>query len=1132
MKLFNKQTVLFFTLLSAFCLPLVNKEKVNNEEVIPAGLVAYAASYSGDPASEPQYSTQYNKTFQYLNLGKSLKRVRGNSVKVGIIDSGINYDHEDFMVGTDKKVKSDSKTIKYENYSWKTYSCTTSSNFAYLDDSLGHGTNVAATVAAALNGVGGLGLAPNVELYVYKVTNDNNGYEFEAIRRALNDAISLELDVINMSFQSYENAVSYGTSSMAASTGCSTALSTNLNNAYNSGITLVAAAGNFNTDEPSYPGSNSHVINVGSLNQTGTDKAGFSNYGSTIDLVAPGYVHVAEKGDNDAYKDTQGTSFSAPLVTAAIALYKQKYPNATPSQIEAALYASCDEIDDSGSIYSNWAGHGALNLEKFLDLENAPVDLAFTNEDIDDDMLLLETGDQLQLTYAFDGNGTYDHSVKFALTEDNGTLSIDANGKITALAAGTDMVTVTSVADPGLEAVVMVMVDQGSQPSLNTISVGTAPTKVSYDVGNKFNPAGLVIRRNYVGGTYDTYTYSGHESEFKFTPSLDTELTASDTSITIRYGGRETTQEITVSGLNEFTDTITKSITGASGTSYSSWSNKSPGDSDAIYAGNNAGGNNSIQLRSTNNSGIITTTSGGLCSKVTIDWNSNTSNGKVIQIYGKNSAYTAVSDLYSSSSSTKGELLGTITYGTSTELTISGKYEYVGIKSSDGAIYVNSVTFTWLSSKTPPPALDSISLSGNYKTIFEEGDTFSFGGVVTAHYTNGGADEIVTSSAVFSDYDLSTPGNQTVTVSVTKDNVTKTTSYSITVNAGVLSSISVNGQTTSYLRNSTFSFDGTCTATFTSGNSKVVTPTDVTTPDMTTDGKKTVTVTYSYNNKTETTSYEITVYYQRTVTEEAYSVVGTVTYTSGSEVVSTATLSTSKSGYTLIENAPDSSHKGLRLGSGSNKGTLTITSTTSNIFKVVVNARVYSSDSGVSMTIGGTSNTLTSSYADYTKEYTSATNSVAIATTSNGKRAWISKVTIYTKSIQDISDSEDCVGLESFINDYMHMDYTQNLGYCKDNEHHYYSSAKAAFNALNNHQRTLFTSNSAYTNEWNRLSTWATMNGDALNSNTILASGRFISNSFSQNNDSLIMILTASVITISIVFGYVIFKRQKTKKPR
>lgn len=85
--------------------------------------------------------------------------------------------------------------------------------------------------------------------------------------------------------------------------------------------------------------------------------------------------------------------------------------------------------------------------------------------------------------------------------------------------------------------------------TLSSISVSTAPTKTSYYAGQTFDPTGLVIRRTYSDSTYDTYTYSNHTSEFSFTPSLSTALTTGNTSITITYGGKSTTQSITVSSV-------------------------------------------------------------------------------------------------------------------------------------------------------------------------------------------------------------------------------------------------------------------------------------------------------------------------------------------------------------------------------------------------------------------------------------------------------------------------------------------------------------------------------------------------------------------------------------------------------
>ena len=82
--------------------------------------------------------------------------------------------------------------------------------------------------------------------------------------------------------------------------------------------------------------------------------------------------------------------------------------------------------------------------------------------------------------------------------------------------------------------------------TLSSISVKTAPTKVVYNEGEKFDPTGLVITRNYSDSSSDDYAYSGHESEFTFSPATSTALTTSNTSVTITYGGKSVNQTITV----------------------------------------------------------------------------------------------------------------------------------------------------------------------------------------------------------------------------------------------------------------------------------------------------------------------------------------------------------------------------------------------------------------------------------------------------------------------------------------------------------------------------------------------------------------------------------------------------------
>lgn len=150
---------------------------------------------------------------------------------------------------------------------------------------------------------------------------------------------------------------------------------------------------------------------------------------------------------------------------------------------------------------------------------------------------------------------------------------------------------------------------------------------------------------------------------------------------------------------NDVNDVITHSINGqnSTNTTYTNFSNKTF-TSDAVYAGNSSNGNNNtikgaIQIRNSNNSCIISTASGGTLKKVTIAWNSGTADNRNVYIYGKNSAYSATTDMYDDAK--MGTSLGYIRKGVSTELTVSDTYAYVGIKATGGTAYINTLTITW-----------------------------------------------------------------------------------------------------------------------------------------------------------------------------------------------------------------------------------------------------------------------------------------------------------------------------------------------------------------------------------------------------------------------------------------------------
>ena len=387
----------------------------------------------------------------------------------------------------------------------------------------------------------------------------------------------------------------------------------------------------------------------------------------------------------------------------------------------------------------------------------------------------------LRTQNSIDGNASFTVSIT------DGVATLTANGtntnKILKYNNGSS---IFSCYGSGQQDVCLYKKEQGSAtPTLSSIAVKTAPTKVSYSAGEDFDATGLVITLTYSDASTEDVAYKDNEDSFEFDP-IDN-LQTSNVSVTISYGGKTCSQPITVSAAvvtsisaevknsktfyvgetitksditvttntgvdvtnsatfsdytftyadaasggtitdktftngvtygtfscnltarvqrkarveaGTVTDTLTRELIGVTSGSYASWTGKS-NQSDAVYAGNSAGGSaqsgDCIQIRSNNdNSGIVSTYSGGKLKSVSVTFNSYSFDDRAINIYGKNSAYDSASDLYSSLSATQGTLLGTIVKGASTSLTISGDYTYIGIRSDNGAIYIDEINITY-----------------------------------------------------------------------------------------------------------------------------------------------------------------------------------------------------------------------------------------------------------------------------------------------------------------------------------------------------------------------------------------------------------------------------------------------------
>ena len=288
-----------------------------------------------------------------------------------------------------------------------------------------------------------------------------------------------------------------------------------------------------------------------------------------------------------------------------------------------------------------------------------------------------------------------------------------------------------------------------NQAALNTTTNDYALWTITksgntFEMVNKGNDAKGVNANLRNNGTYGFACYSTstggalslyklNESATPIEPTVKEQISDLPTRASLSYEYVKEQSTVLVS------DTLDNDLVGNSGTGYSAWTNVTD-TSDAVYAGNSAANYNSIQLRTdNNNAGVITTASGGYLAKITVSWNSNTAAGRTINIYGKNSAYSSPADLFGSNA---GTLIGTIVKGTSTELTVSGSYQYFGIRSSDKALYLDSIDVDWNVSAASYSYSDIAIRFGGFidadmwTSLNEESEISKFGLLFSASTTN------------------------------------------------------------------------------------------------------------------------------------------------------------------------------------------------------------------------------------------------------------------------------------------------------------------------------------------------------------------------------------------------------------
>ena len=218
-----------------------------------------------------------------------------------------------------------------------------------------HGTHCAGIAAASTdNGVGIASLGFNTSIIPVKCAPDNSASEGNELPNAYDGvyyAIQAEADIISMSWGGSGSTLT-GQSLISA--------------ANSMGIVLVGAAGNADTDSPHYPAAYPEVISVGATNSMDM-RTWFSNYGTTIDVMAPGANMLSTlSGNGNEYGVKSGTSMACPLVAGLAALVLAENPLFTPNEVRLAIENGCDTIDFLNPGYEGLLGAGRINAYKTL----------------------------------------------------------------------------------------------------------------------------------------------------------------------------------------------------------------------------------------------------------------------------------------------------------------------------------------------------------------------------------------------------------------------------------------------------------------------------------------------------------------------------------------------------------------------------------------------------------------------------------------------------------------------------------------------------------------------------------------------------------------------------------------------
>jgi subtilisin family serine protease len=289
--------------------------------------------------NDPQFGAQWGLT--RINCPDAWDHTTGDpSIVVAIVDSGVDLNHPELaslLVAGQDLVDFPPGSIPQAGWVFE-------GDFTGVDavpqDEVGHGTHVAGTVCCASNnGVGVAGVAWNVRLMPVRVlarirqtaTGQISGSGSAAnIAAGIRWATDNGARVINMSIQGFgdttveREAVAY---------------------AISHGVVVVAAMGNSNTNQQSFPAAYPDVIAVGATDSA-DHRASFSNFGPHIDVAAPG-VGIQSTYWDDTYASLDGTSMASPHVAGVASLVLSRNSSLTATQVGNIIRSTAKPLRDN-----------------------------------------------------------------------------------------------------------------------------------------------------------------------------------------------------------------------------------------------------------------------------------------------------------------------------------------------------------------------------------------------------------------------------------------------------------------------------------------------------------------------------------------------------------------------------------------------------------------------------------------------------------------------------------------------------------------------------------------------------------------------------------------------------------------